>query len=343
LMASIVAELITPFIPGAGPPPTTIASFSFSMGSSLPSLIAQFQCFFYRDIDEEAAGLDFWYIMDALMRIGFHLPIAKGFDHTLGEARRIGCEVVQIFVKNPRSWVEKHWADKDFEAFGRLSADLPVVAHLSYLPNIARSDEEPRNLAAFLHEARLAAELGIERMVVHCGSRESISRGIEVAAMSVAEVLQRCSITVLLENAAGQGKALGRSVDELARVFETVGDRERVGFCLDTAHLFEAGYDVRRRPTWEAVMAELEARCGSGSLGFFHLNDSKTALGSAIDRHWHIGAGEIGAGCFRYLVNEKKLAHLGGVMETPKMGNMDEENMKTMKKLLSPLVSSPSS
>lgn len=284
----------------------------------------------------------FWYIMGP-MRIGFHLPIGKGFDYTLGEARRLGCDVVQVFVKNPRSWSEKRWSDGDLEAFGRLSAEIPVVAHLSYLPNIARSDEEPRNLKGFLHEARLAAELGISRMVVHCGSREEASRGIEVAAMSVAEVLLGTPVTVLLENSAGQGKALGRTVDGLVRIFETVGDRERVGFCLDTAHLFEAGYDVRKKSTWKAVTGELEARCGSKSIAFLHLNDSKTPLGSAVDRHWHIGEGEIGAGTFSFLVNDKKLAHLEGVMETPKMGNMDEENMKTMRGLLSPLVSRPSS
>jgi apurinic endonuclease APN1 len=275
------------------------------------------------------------------MRIGFHLPVSKGFDHTLGEARRLGCEVCQIFVKNPRSWSEKNLTDREIEAFGRLSAQLPVVAHLSYLPNIAKSDEEPRNLRGLIHEARLASELGIGRMVVHCGSREDTKKGIEVAAMSVSEVLLRTPITVLLENAAGQGKALGRSADELARIFEMVGGTERVGFCLDTAHLFEAGYDVRRRLTWRTLMRHLEARCGSGSIAFFHLNDSKTPVGSAVDRHWHIGKGEIGPGCFRYLINEKKLAHLGAVMETPKTGNMDEENMKTMRGLLSPLVSGP--
>jgi apurinic endonuclease APN1 len=249
--------------------------------------------------------------------------------------------VVQIFVKNPRSWAEKHWSDRDREAFGRLSRHISVVAHLSYLPNIARADEEPRNLAGFLHEAQLAAELGIERMVVHCGSREDISRGIAVAAMSIEEVLLRSPVMVLLENAAGQGKALGKSVDELARIFEKVGDKERVGFCLDTAHLFEASYDVRLESTWEALTKELEARCGSSSIAFFHLNDSKTSLGSAVDRHWHIGKGEIGSECFRYLLNEKNFAHLGAVMETPKMGNMDEENMKTIRGLLPPLVSSP--
>jgi deoxyribonuclease-4 len=278
-----------------------------------------------------------------LMKIGFHLPIGKGFDHTLGEARRIGCQAAQIFVKNPRSWAEKHCSDKEIEAFGRLSAYLPVVAHLSYLPNIAKSDEEPMNLKGFLHEARIASELGISRMVVHCGSREDTSNGVDVAAMSVSEVLLATPIKVLLENSAGQGRALGRSVDELSRIFEAVGDRERVGFCLDTAHLFEAGYDVRRRSTWKDIIEELGSRCGPASISFFHLNDSKTPLGSGVDRHWHIGRGEIGSGCFRFLINKKELAHLGGVMETPKMGNMDEENMKTMKGLLSPLVSGPSS
>jgi deoxyribonuclease-4 len=281
--------------------------------------------------------------MGALMKIGFHLPVAKGFDHTLKEARRLGCEVGQIFVKNPRSWGEKRLADKEIEAFLRLSAHIPVVAHLSYLPNIAKSDEEPKNLSGLLHEARLAAELGITRMVVHCGSRDDVSKGIDIAARSVGAVLLRSPVTVLLESSAGQGRVLGKNVDELARIFETIGDRKRVGFCLDTAHLFESGYNVRDESVWENILAELEARCGADSIAFFHLNDSKTPLASMVDRHWHIGQGEIGPGCFRYLINEKKLAHLGGVMETPKTGNMDEENMKTMKGLLSPLMSSPSS
>ena len=277
------------------------------------------------------------------MKIGFHLPVAKGYDYTLGEARRLGCEMGQIFVKNPRSWAEKHLADKEIEAFLRLSAHIPVVAHLSYLPNIAKSDEEPRNLSGLLHEARLAAELGISRMVVHCGSRDNVSKGIDVAAGSIGEVLLRSPVTVLLENSAGQGRALGKSVDELARIYETVGERKRVRFCLDTAHLFESGYDVRHESTWGDILAELEARCGAESIAFFHLNDSKTPFASMVDRHWHIGQGEIGPGCFRYLVNEKKLAHLGAVMETPKTGNMDEENMKTIKGLLSPLMPGPSS
>jgi deoxyribonuclease-4 len=273
------------------------------------------------------------------MRIGFHLPIGRGFEHAHNEAKRLDCEVVQIFVKNPRSWAQKSWTDKDREAFGLLIADTSVVAHLSYLPNIARSDEEPKNSAGLLHEAELCAEIGIDSLVVHCGSREDTDKGIEIAAESVRDVLRSSPVSVLLENSAGQGSMIGKSMEELARIFEAVGDPERVGFCLDTAHLFESGYDVRRPSVLAEIFDQLDRRCGPTSIRFFHLNDSKTAIGSAVDRHWHIGKGEIGTECFRYLINEKRLAHLGGVMETPKMGNMDEENMKTMKSLLSPLVS----
>lgn len=277
------------------------------------------------------------------MKIGFHVSIAKGFEHTYGEAVRLGCEVIQIFVKNPRSWAEKSWSDADREDFGRLFRDLPVVAHLSYLPNIARSDEDPRNLAGFMHEAGLCAELGIGAIVAHCGSRESVDKGIDAAARSVGEVLASFPVSVLLENAAGQGGAVGKSIAELISLHKRIGDAERVGFCLDTAHLFESGRDVRRKAVWDSIIEEMEARCGPACLRFFHLNDSKTPKGSRRDRHWHIGKGSIGEGCFRFLLNDKRLAHLGGVMETPKMGSMDEKNMAVMRSLLSPLVPRPSS
>ena len=277
------------------------------------------------------------------MKIGLHVPIAKGFAHTYREAMRLGCEVVQIFVKNPRSWAEKSWSDGEREVFGRLFHSLPVVAHLTYLPNIARSDEEPRNLAGLLHEAKLCAELGIKTMVVHCGSRESIEKGLDVAALSIERVLAAYPVAVLLENAAGQGNALGKTLPELAALRRRVGDEDRLGFCLDTAHLFEAGYDVRSHEVWDEIIGEMEKRSGPGCIRFFHLNDSKTPLASLADRHWHIGKGEIGAGCFRFLLSDKRLAHLGGVMETPKMGKMDEENMRAMRSLLSPLMPRPSS
>ena len=277
------------------------------------------------------------------MKIGFHLPISKGFAWTRKEANRLGCEVIQIFLKNPRSWGEKKLTDEERRLFSRLFRDLPVVAHLSYLPNLAKIDEEPRHLKAVLHEAALCARLGIRTLIMHCGSRKERRKGIENVAKGVDRVLAASGISVMLENAAGQGDSLGTSIAELAEIYRRISDKSRVSLCLDTAHLFEAGYNVRTRVTWRRILKEIKDSLGFEALGFFHLNDSKTPLGSRVDRHWHIGQGRIGLSAFRYLLNEQKFAHLGGVMETPKMGNMDTVNMKVMRSLLPPLMSRSSS
>jgi deoxyribonuclease-4 len=182
------------------------------------------------------------------MQIGFHLSVAKGFDWTLTEARRLGCEVVQIFVKNPRSWQERTFTDAQRESFARLLAAVPVYAHLSYLPNPARIDENSRNLDGMLHEASLCAELGIERLIIHCGSREDTERGMAIVARAVNEVLERNDLTIVLENAAGQGNALGRTIDELGRIYEGIERQDRVLICIDTAHIFEARYVASNRP-----------------------------------------------------------------------------------------------
>jgi len=277
------------------------------------------------------------------VKIGFHLPIAKGFDHTRKEAARLGCEVVQIFVKNPRSWAEKRLTDEERESFSRLLRDVPVVAHLSYLPNLAKIDEDPRHLKALLHEASLCEQLGIARLIVHCGSRTENKRGIASIAKAVNRALDAFGLSVMLENAAGQGDSIGRSIPELAEIHRRISEKSRVFLCLDTAHLFAAGYNVRSRQAWTRILKEAGENVGPDALGFFHLNDSKTELGSNVDRHWHIGQGEIGLAAFRYLLKEQKFAHLEGVMETPKVGNMDEVNMKAMRSLLPPLVPGPSS
>jgi apurinic endonuclease APN1 len=274
------------------------------------------------------------------MKIGFHLPISKGFHTTLREAQRLGCEVVQIFVKNPRSWQQKQWKEEELEEFLALKSAVQVYAHLSYLPNIARADEEPRNREGFLHEAALASVLGVEYMVVHCGSRAAQDKGVEVAARTIDLVLERYDISILLENASGQGNTLGRDIPALGRIYEAVGRKEKVFLCLDTAHLFQSGYDIRKGETWARIVREID-RCLDGRVRFFHLNDSKTPLGSNSDRHWHIGQGNIGQEAFRLLFGVQKFAHLEGVMETPKVGNMDDENMRVMRSLSSPLVPGP--
>jgi len=267
------------------------------------------------------------------------MSVAKGFDWTLKEAKRLKCDVIQIFLKNPRSWEKKVLRDEEIVAFSRLTQEVPVIGHLSYLPNLARIDEDERNLEGLIHEAGLCETLGIDRLVVHCGSRPNSKKGVRMAAEAVNRVLQQHDVTVLLENSAGQGQAIGRNIEELAAICEKIDRSDKVLLCVDTAHLFESGCDVRVRKTWRGFLAEVDRNLGRDKIGFFHLNDSKTSLASGVDRHWHIGKGEIGVGFFRFLLNDKRLAHLGGVMETPKMGKMDEENMRTMRSLLSPLMS----
>ncbi len=277
------------------------------------------------------------------MKIGFHMSIAGGFDEARREAKRLHCEVIQIFVKNPRSWAQKSWQEKEIEAFRRLSLEIPVFAHLSYLPNLAKIDEDERHMNGFIHEVQLCCVLGIPSIVVHCGSRKEREKGIAMAARAVNEVLKRFDIEVLLENASGQGASIGRNIDELAGIYERIARKEKVFLCLDTAHLFQSGYNIRQKRIWNALIGEIEKGIGKEKIKFFHLNDSSTAAGSMVDRHWHIGKGELGIEFFRSLLNDKRFAHLAGVMETPKMGKMDIRNMKVMRSLLSPLVSRSSS
>lgn len=277
------------------------------------------------------------------MKIGFHMSIAGGFEQARREAKRLHCEVIQIFVKNPRSWAQKSWQDEEVEAFRRLSSDIPVFAHLSYLPNLAKIDEDERHMKGFVHEVRLCSQLGIPSIVVHCGSREEREKGIAMTALAISEVLERFDIKVLLENASGQGASIGRNIDELAGIYERIARKEKVFLCLDTAHLFQSGYDIRQKRVWNELIGDIEKGIGKGKIMFFHLNDSSTAAGSRVDRHWHIGKGELGVEFFRFLLNDKRFAHLAGVMETPKMGKMDVKNMKVMRSLLSPLVSRSSS
>lgn len=277
------------------------------------------------------------------MRIGFHISIAKGVDWTLKEAKRLGCEVIQVFVKNPRSWQRKDLTDSDIESFSKLSRSMPTFAHLTYLPNLARIDEDKRHMEGFVHEAELCMKLGIQNIVIHCGSRRDKEKGLGMVSKAINDVNQRYSLGILIENSAGQGNTLGGRLSELSQIFEGIEMKDRVLLCLDTAHLFASGYDIRLRSTWDTILEYITDRFGSEKIGLLHLNDSKTDLGSNVDRHWHIGQGKIGNDTFEMILNNMRFENIMGVMETPKVDNMDEENMKVMRSLLSPLVSRPSS
>jgi deoxyribonuclease IV len=283
------------------------------------------------------------YRLSGCMKIGFHLSIGKGFAETLRQAHRLGCEAVQVFVKNPRAWKGKEWGEEEREACRRLGKECKLFAHLSYLPNLARIDGDRRNLDGFLAEAEICGQLGINSLVVHLGSRPEREKGCALTAEAINRVLSEYPLTILMENSSGQGNGLGRDIAELGVIYDRVVLKERVALCLDTAHLHQAGYDLSEGFAWEGLVDGVERTFGPGKIGLFHLNDSKTGVGSRVDRHWHIGRGSIGLEAFRTLLNDKRFAHLCGVMETPKMGMMDEENMKTMRSLLPSLVPCPAS
>lgn len=272
------------------------------------------------------------------MKLGFHVSISHGFEWTHREAKRLQCEAVQIFVKNPRSWVQKKWRDEDVEDFQRLFTGIPVFAHLTYLPNLARIDEDERHMKAFINEIELCLQLGIDSMVVHCGSREDKTRGIDSTASAINRALDKYGISLILETAAGQGNSLGVRLSELRMIHNKVIQKHKVSLCLDTSHIFQAGYDIRKRQVLNGLITAIEDWFGKDKIGLLHLNDSKTDLGSRVDRHWHIGDGMIGTQTFKFILNEIRFAGLCGIMETPKTGMMDEINMKLMRSLLSPLV-----
>ncbi|MBP1746906.1 MAG: deoxyribonuclease [Deltaproteobacteria bacterium] len=277
------------------------------------------------------------------MHIGFHISIAKGFDWTLKEANRLGCEVIQIFLRNPRSWKRKTWTDSDHETIKKLLSAIPVFAHLTYLPNLAKIDENEQNMTGLIHEVELCIELGLTVMVVHCGSHHNKIKGIKAVAKAINHVTSEYGIDVFIENSAGQGNSLGSNLEELSMIYGKIEEKEKVSLCIDTAHLFAAGYDIRALESWQRIISDIQALFGYNKIGFFHLNDSKAGLASRIDRHWHIGKGAIGSDVFKNILNDVRFKNLKGVMETPKINNMDEENMKVMRALLSPLVSRPSS
>jgi len=277
------------------------------------------------------------------MRFGFHISISGGFLKIVERALTKKCQTLQFFSRNPRGWPAKELDAGQARAFRESLAATgiaPVFIHLSYLPNLASSDAPlfNRSVNALSEELKRAEALHAAAVIVHVGHRgdqsadqacEQVSRGIDRAF-----AMARNSMTVLLENSAGQGTEIGHTFSQLRRIARGVQDRDRIGVCLDTAHAFAAGHNIATRSGLEKMLDEFEACIGIRKLRLLHLNDSKTALGSHTDRHWHIGKGFIGRSGFRRIVNHTALAHLPGIMETPRSTDRDDiENMSTMLKL----------
>ena len=278
------------------------------------------------------------------MRFGFHISIAGGFSKVVERARKRGCETIQFFSRNPRGWKYKSLDKEDVEEFRSTlkSSDLfPVFLHMPYLPNIA--SPEPRyhalSIDSMATELERAEQLKAQYVIVHIGHRMDSpeANAIEAVSQGINEALERAtnSVVVLLENTAGQGSEIGSTFEQIAAIMDRVEDQRRIGVCLDTAHSFEAGYDLSSEDGIERTLESFDRLIGLKRLYVLHLNDSKTILGSRRDRHWHIGKGRIGLEGFRSLINHPSLRHLPGIMETPRKDTVEDlRNMKVIRSLV---------
>jgi deoxyribonuclease-4 len=269
--------------------------------------------------------------------LGAHMSIAGGCHKAVEAAVAEGMETVQLFTKNNNRWVGKTLCAEDVDQFSaalKASALQFPMAHDCYLINLASPDPAlyQKSLDAFIDEVQRAEKLGLAYLVTHPGAPTDgdVEAGLRRVSQGLDEVHRQTPgfrVQVLLETTAGQGKALGWRFEELATILDQAADPDRLGVCLDTCHVFAAGYDLRTEAAYEQTMAEFGRIVGFEKLRAFHVNDSKKPLGSRVDRHDHIGKGMLGLEAFRLLVNDPRFADRPMVMETPKEDEAGEEKM----------------
>jgi deoxyribonuclease-4 len=262
--------------------------------------------------------------------------------NAFGRAGELGCDAIQIFVKNANQWRAREMADDEVTAFRgahEASAVGPLVAHASYLINLAATDPVilEKSLDALTDELIRCSRLGVHGLVLHPGAHLGAGEeaGIEKVAASLDSVLgdlPDVATRVLLENTAGQGSCLGWRLEQLAAMRERVAEPRRVGYCLDTCHSFAAGYPVHEEAGFAEFLAEVEERLGLDALGCLHLNDSVKPFGSRRDRHAHLGEGEIGLALFERLLTEPRLNTIPMVLETEPGDDMEghRRDLKTL-------------
>ena len=278
------------------------------------------------------------------MPVGVHTSIAGGLENAAHKARRIGCDTFQMFSANPRGWSALEPSPEDCVCFRDAvirDRQSPVVVHDNYLINLASADAKLRalSIAAFRREIIRAVALGADYLVTHPGSAKGTTReralGIFVDSLRrAARGLRLDGLTVLIENTAGQGQTLGRTFEEVAEIISGAGADLPMGACIDTAHCFAAGYAVHTQAGLEQTVRQLDSTIGIRNLRLIHANDSKVPFGSRVDRHQHIGKGEIGVEAFRRIVRHPKLKRIPFICETPidRPGD-DKRNLTVMRRL----------
>lgn len=268
--------------------------------------------------------------------MGAHMPTRGGVHNAILEGKKIGCTAVQVFTSSPQQWKAKDVTSDMVAKFILAQAETGidhVVSHDSYLVNLAVVDSErqKQSIAGLCGEMERCAAYGIPYVVSHIGAHMGLGEelGMARAAEGLLEVLAQtdASVTLLAETTAGQGTCLNHRFEHIARLLELTGNPKRLGVCVDTCHIFAAGYDIRTREGYEKTWEEFHRLVGLDRIKVIHCNDSKKPLGSRVDRHDHIGEGEIGPEAFRFLVNDPRWNEVPILLETPDADTMHAVNL----------------
>ncbi len=278
--------------------------------------------------------------------LGAHMPTSGGLQNAITSGKEIGCLSVQVFTASPRQWRSSPLKEETRQAYIEACKNCEIditVAHDSYLINLAAGPGEilDKSRVAFRDELERAEQLGINYLVTHMGSHGGAGEdeGLMRLCQSIDALhdeLPGYKVQIALETTAGQGAQLGAKFDHFPRIFEMVKEQERLVICMDTCHIFSAGYDIRTPEAYEETMQKFAATVGMEKLKVVHCNDSMKPFDSHLDRHAHIGEGEIGVTAFHCLVNDPRIAGLPVIIETPDSETMHPVNLKRLMDMVEP-------
>jgi len=278
--------------------------------------------------------------------LGAHCFVKGGPASAIESADLLKMNTVQLFSKNSNRWEASPYTNAQITEFKNklmLSQIKDVFVHASYLINLATPNEIllHKSINAFKDELFRCFQLGIKYLVIHPGSHKEISEeeGLNNVVKSINKAysdLNDINVVTLLETTAGQGSCLGKTFNQLQYIISRINDKNKIGVCLDTAHIFEAGYEIRTISSYNQTIRDFDDTIGLNKLKCIHINDSKTDFNSHVDRHEHIGKGKIGIEAFSFIMNDEKLNHIPKILETPKQNDQaeDVENMNVLRGLV---------
>ncbi len=273
--------------------------------------------------------------------LGAHVSVAGGLHKAFDNGHSLNCDTIQIFVKNPNRWAGQSANSDQVERFRNAhqqSNIQQVVVHDIHLTNLAspKSETLDKSLQAFAFQLDLVEQLGLNYFVTHLGSHLGAGEpeGLRILSQSLNQTLdQSQSVTILLETTAGQGRNLGYCFEHLQQIIEQSSQPNRLGVCFDTCHVFAAGYDLRTEDDYYQTFSVFDQIVGLDRIKAFHLNDAKSEFGSRVDRHDHIGQGNIGPTAFELLVNDPRLQNRPMIIETPEMDKMHSQNLQILRQM----------